>query len=149
LAWAFSFYPLRRLKLFTSVRVGWIIYVYSKFSSFRSFIRRWENKPHGPRNSKIGSLLETFRLLDVRTFSFPRRPKFLLFFPLPLGDHFSIFRDTHGRQTSPLSPPLLHSRVQLSAIGDILHLHDFLPNWQLQTFVDALALHLPASILRR
>jgi len=31
--------------------------------------------------------------------------------------------------------------VEQSAIGEILHLYDFLPIWQLQTFVDAVALH--------
>jgi len=86
--------------------------------------------------------VEIFLLLDLRTYFLP--PTSQLFFfssPVILAITFQFSAVPHSRQTSPLSPPLLRSRVQQSAIGQILPRHDFLPIWQPQTFVDAVALH--------
>jgi len=66
--------------------------------------------------------VETFLLLDLRTFSFPQHLNFLLFFPPPLGDHFSICSDTLLAPNSPLLPwsTLWHFTCQLlSAVAKV------------------------------
>src|SRR5271154_3899062 len=75
--------------------------------------------------------METFLLLDLWTFSFHQLFNFSYSFP-PLGDHFPAFYQYHT-----VAKPLLSSLVppQSSAavtIGEVLHLHDFLPIWQIQ-----------------
>jgi hypothetical protein len=114
----FFFYPLRRLKLFTSARVSRIIFYFHLV--LRSLIPRgWEHGLHAARSSR---LVETFLLLDLRTFSFPQHLNFLLFFPPPLGDHFSIFNDTLQAPNSPLLPwsTLWHFTCQvLSAVAKV------------------------------
>ena len=76
-AWVFSFYPLGRLKLFTSPRVSWIIFYFHLV--LRSLILRgWEYGLHAAWSSR---LMEIFLHLDLRTFSFPQRLNFSSFLP--------------------------------------------------------------------
>src|SRR5271155_1792082 len=118
-AWVFPFYPLRRLKLFTAVRVSRIIYVRLDFSlllsfSLRTFILRdWDHGLHATRSSR---LVETFLILDLWTFVLSPTSQ-LLFFPLLLAITFQF----------PAIPPRA-------------------PNSFSPSFVDAVALRLPALI---
>ena len=114
----FFFYPLRRLKLFTSAHVSRIIFYFHLV--LRSLIPR--GREHGLHAARSSRLVETFLLLDLRTFSFPQHLNFLLFFPPPLGDHFSIFNDTLQAPNSPLLPwsTLWHFTCQvLSAVAKV------------------------------
>src|SRR5271154_399371 len=89
LSMGFSFYPLRRLKLFASQCSRQSDYLRSLgfFSStfhlfLRSFILRgWEHRLHAARSVR---LVEIFLLLDLRTFSFPQHLKFPFFSRSPL-----------------------------------------------------------------
>jgi hypothetical protein len=114
LAWIFCFYPLRCLTLFTSARASWIItFVQNFIISFRdSRLGTWIA---GSTEFWIGGNNPPSRVMHI--FLSPTSQTFLLFFPPPVGDHFSLFSDT-------LPAPL-------------------------QTFVDAVALHLAAFIRRR
>ena len=101
----FFFYPLRRLKLFTSARVSRIIFYFHLV--LRSLIPRgWEHGLHAARSSR---LVETFLLLDLRTFSFPQRLNFPSFLPLSWRSLFNF-------QRYPTSAKLLlYSAVEWSS----------------------------------
>jgi hypothetical protein len=116
LGMGFSFYLLRRLKLIAFIRVSRITFVPSDFSVLLSFILTFV------RSFDVGKIKRTDNtILDWFTDGNLPPSRFTvvflsstcqLFFPPPLGDHLSFFRDTHRRHTPPL-----------------------------QTFADAIALH--------
>jgi hypothetical protein len=116
----FPFYPLRRLKLFISVRVSWIFTFVQNFHHFvHSFdIGKINGMDHAILDWFTAGNLPPSRFTDM--FNLSSTSQLLLVFSPSLGDHFSIFSDT-SRAPNSSSPP----------------------------FVDAVALRLPTFIRRR
>jgi hypothetical protein len=113
----FFFYPLlRRLKTL-HLRSRQSDYIRSfRFSVLLSFILTFVHSFNVGKINRIGNL--PHRITDVFLGS-----TFQHFFPLPLGDHFSIFAIPHGRQTPPLLPlsTLWHFPCQhLSVVAKVI-----------------------------
>jgi hypothetical protein len=134
LAWAFSFYPqLRRLKLFTSARVSRFIFYFHLV--LRSLILRgWEHGLHATRSSR---LVETFLLLDLRTFSLPQHLNFFSFLPTSWRLLFNFQRyHTVAKLllSKPLSTPWHFTCQLLFVVAKVIYSASVLLLWRIPRF---------------